>query len=950
MLVTRRSFLVGFLASALAPLRMALASVRTIHGTIYPHVPINSGGLNTCVTVGGSGNNGTIVTGTANLAANVGWFYGGVTSAGTITFQYFLDGKPISPQLQQFTTGGPPAFPYSWDSTKFLDGSAVPDGSHVLHGLFLDHTTDVAYTMRTFGCTCLVYNHRAVPTDPPSQVVSTTAGQNGMVRMFPPSWPDFVTYPGPSDRNPSNAAQMWPYNFNPPVPLNSNRNPSPQLVMEMLTGSRVYEYSTNPWWASTLSGGVYILQMNVENGDPGSTSQGPYLAQLGDCYADGGRNDNEVSWASTFVESPRGSAWYGIELSGRLIRIDHYGKVTTIAGYTKDRTKLKYDTQQRNVAGPYDEVAFLSRMTFVGNNSAGDHDLGTGTDLAFDPLDPTHKTIFVVKNEDSCIVKVDMSTSPATITLFAGQDGVPGYADGPLTSAQFDNPTSLAIAADGTMYIADTNNCVIRKIAPARKTVTTFLGNQAARPTPTQVQTSQVGEIQGTPVISAYSPNTIIAFTDPRFCLPYPFTIRLNSTGDIIVWESSLLHIRRLWLSGTHVGHATSIGYWGQRTTNVPYFVSNIPNAWGWIDVDTAGVFGRIDDIFASQVLSGDGAAETYFRISIDGVNYFEDGGGEPIGHCSGSPVSVDGGWAHYPWAIAISKFESRFLATGVANNGVCCVRARQTGDVYPDFPDLDSSFLNSRAFLSGQYIFATGTVSGRGANANGFPNSYSGAPVTNVFPFNIRPSFWAIRGNAGSGHLGIFNWGGHDTNSFDALNSAFPSKKPGDAGDQALAAYIQQGFGGSVPRPEITGNDMRDLIYFIRYNTTAGSIGSGSPQKFPVQPGADHPDTGNYPTILTLSAVRNSRTSITVHWTTDKPTIGFAGCGSPTQQGTVAPYPVFSPIEEFTVPYQGNAGGGLTHSATINQCPANVSPLHYTVCVKDMAGNSSYASDKTIA
>src|SRR5262249_37792826 len=33
-------------------------------------------------------------------------------------------------------------------------------------------------------------------------------------------------------------------------------------------------------------------------------------------------------------------------------------------------------------------------------------------------------------------------------------------------------------------------------------------------------------------------------------------------------------------------------------------------------------------------------------------------------------------------------------------------------------------------------------------------------------------------------------------------------------------------------PRPEITGNAMRDMIYFIRYNTMAGSIGSGSPQK----------------------------------------------------------------------------------------------------------------------
>ena len=238
-----------------------------------------------------------------------------------MTLQYYLDGKPISPQIQDFTNanGGPPAFSYQWDSSKFLDGSPVPDGSHVLHGLFIDHTAAAVYYLRTFAGSFLIYNHGAVPTDPPSQTVATAAGQNGMVRMFPPSWPDFVTYQGTSNRNPSNGTQAWPYKFNPPVPLNSNRNPSPSLVMETLTGSRVYEYSTNPWWATTLSGGVYVLQMNVENGDPGTTSQGPYLAQLGDCYADGGRNDNEVSWANTFVEAPDGSAWYGIELSGRLI-------------------------------------------------------------------------------------------------------------------------------------------------------------------------------------------------------------------------------------------------------------------------------------------------------------------------------------------------------------------------------------------------------------------------------------------------------------------------------------------------------------------------------------------------------------------------------------------------------------------------------------------------------
>ena len=123
--------------------------------------------------------------------------------------------------------------------------------------------------------------------------------------MFPPSWPDFVTYQGPSNRNPSNATQAWPYKFNPPVPLNSNRNPVSATRHRDADGTAgCTSTATNPWWATTLAGGVYVLQMNVENGDPGTSSQGPYLAQLGDCYADGGRCDNEVSWATHLVEAP----------------------------------------------------------------------------------------------------------------------------------------------------------------------------------------------------------------------------------------------------------------------------------------------------------------------------------------------------------------------------------------------------------------------------------------------------------------------------------------------------------------------------------------------------------------------------------------------------------------------------------------------------------------------
>lgn len=51
-------------------------------------------------------------------------------------------------------------------------------------------------------------------------------------------------------------------------------------------------------------------------------------------------------------------------------------------------------------------------------------------------------------------------------TNFVGKPGVAGHVDGPVMDALFDDPWGLARAADGTLYVADTRNKVIRKIAP----------------------------------------------------------------------------------------------------------------------------------------------------------------------------------------------------------------------------------------------------------------------------------------------------------------------------------------------------------------------------------------------------------------------------------------------------------------------------------------------------
>jgi sugar lactone lactonase YvrE len=44
---------------------------------------------------------------------------------------------------------------------------------------------------------------------------------------------------------------------------------------------------------------------------------------------------------------------------------------------------------------------------------------------------------------------------------------VAGRTDGPGTTAQFDSPQGIAVSAQGTVYVADTNNGLIRTITPA---------------------------------------------------------------------------------------------------------------------------------------------------------------------------------------------------------------------------------------------------------------------------------------------------------------------------------------------------------------------------------------------------------------------------------------------------------------------------------------------------
>ncbi|AWI10262.1 hypothetical protein [Ereboglobus luteus] len=71
------------------------------------------------------------------------------------------------------------------------------------------------------------------------------------------------------------------------------------------------------------------------------------------------------------------------------------------------------------------------------------------------------------------VVTTNTTTLERTMLTLAGNH--PGFTDGSGTNAWFDSPSSIALADDGALYIADTGNAAIRRIAPDdAATVTTL--------------------------------------------------------------------------------------------------------------------------------------------------------------------------------------------------------------------------------------------------------------------------------------------------------------------------------------------------------------------------------------------------------------------------------------------------------------------------------------------
>lgn len=757
-----------------------------------------------------------------------------VTPTNGVTLRYTIDNQPVGPVLTD---------QFFWA----LDTTTLTQGTHALSVLYVNvpASQDSCRSFLGRQYAFVVSNNEVVVNGPQTiPVIAPPVNYGPLV----PQYADFISYPG---YQPHSTAHPFPYKFVPPT---GGATPTDFWIEPLLSSTSNTGESKPGYWQlkngsiveDSLFSNVFLCD-DLRMPNYAFTIAGPTWEQRKGRY-DGAQDDVSLGSYTVFVPNLDGRGFYGIGMDGRLFFLDMDGSVQTVAGWTTKRTVTPYHYLDDSI--PLASVR--RKQTLIGNF---DVQFNFPTDLAVDPNN--HRRIFVADMNNHRIAMVDLSQTPPTISTYAGIPGHAGYLDGPAASSLFNQPSSIAIAADGTIYVADAENGAIRVISPSLN-VSTLVGHG-----PLWEPSSRV--VAAAPL--TFAPRLNVPFSSAF--INYPNTLRFDSQANLVLAETVTYAIRYIDFQA--------------RTVTTIAQLSATGNGFGeqvWLDVDRNGNIGAKDDIIATMVAAHQNGL---YRIPIKGTSVtppptITTHSTYPV--YSGHSVQSSMPWTSAPWSVAIDDQEGRIMVSGVQSSGAVSLRLIQSTD--PPFQ------LNLAAYTAGRNIWFNGTV----------PN----------FPFGSRPSFAALHGY--EGHSGLGN-----VMNFDDLAVLT---------DTQLATYLQSGAEGAVPRPELTGNDLRNVIYYIRRTTLEGDkIALGI--------------TANATTVPAISSVAANQTSSTaasVSWITNQPTLGFAAWGT-----TSGNYFGWSQIE---------AGYSTAHALTVTNLPAGQT-IYLVVRAKDQAGNQTVTTEQTL-
>ena len=178
----------------------------------------------------------------------------------------------------------------------------------------------------------------------------------------------------------------------------------------------------------------------------------------------------------------------------------------------------------------------------AGSTSSGSAD-GVGSAAAFDGLRGlTHDSAGNIYVADSNNATVRRIAPDGTVTTLAGSPGQAGSADGTGSAARFQTPTGIVLGNDGDLYVADASAARIRRVTLAG-VVTTYAGS------------GSLGAADGPALGAQFS---------------YPSALVMAANGDLIVADTGNNTLRRILRSGTGAGAVQTLAGSGSISSSAP--------------------------------------------------------------------------------------------------------------------------------------------------------------------------------------------------------------------------------------------------------------------------------------------------------------------------------------------------------------------------------------------
>ena len=240
--------------------------------------------------------------------------------------------------------------------------------------------------------------------------------------------------------------------------------------------------------------------------------------------------------------------------------------------------------------------------------------------------------VYVADTNNHVIRKI-ATTSPYAASVYAGLVGVSGSTDGVGTAARFNGPRGITVDGTGIVYVADTNNHTIRKITSDQR----------------------VTRLAGYPGLTGTTDGT---GDNARFSSPSGLT--LDAAGSVYVADSGNYLVRKVTPTGVV---STLVGIPG--TSGTPTELQQRPQPLP-ARIDTPR--GLAVDRRSGAILIAAGSAvlvaSNPLALSIPGLGFFVPRGGAQT-------LTATGGRGDYTWSLVANNSGASLTASGgyVAGN-----------------------------------------------------------------------------------------------------------------------------------------------------------------------------------------------------------------------------------------------------------------------------------------